>query len=137
MGIEIFARVKDGSLPRVTKTEHNCNIKFTYQKNKFDYNINKIWNNNEKNQEIYEYLKRNNDDYSNFYYPAFGYTGSGKTYTIFNMLNLFIDELIEKKKTKDVSNPLKKFNKITVSAYQIYCEKMYDMLNNNKRLRVF
>ena len=137
MGIEIFARVKDGSLPRVTKTEHNCNIKFTYQKNKFDYNINKIWNNNEKNQEIYEYLKRNNDNYSNFYYPAFGYTGSGKTYTIFNMLKLFIDDLIKMKREKDVDNPMKKFNKITVSAYQIYCEKMYDMLNNNKQLKVF
>ena len=54
MGIEIFARVKDGSLPRVTKTEHNCNIKFTYQKNKYNYNINKIWNNNEGNKEIYD-----------------------------------------------------------------------------------
>jgi len=139
MGIEIFARVKDGSLPRVTKTEHNCNIKFTYQKNKYNYNINKIWNNNEGNKEIYDYLKRNEENYSNFYFAAFGYTGSGKTYTIFNILKLFIDELIEKKKQKNEKENviLKKYNVITISAYQIYCEKMYDMLNNNKQLKIF
>lgn len=127
MGIEVFARVKGGQLSNVNNYNNHSTIKFDYQKNKYDYTINKIWNNYEKNDVIYEHIMRNNDNYNNLYYAAFGYTGSGKTYTIFNMLELFLKNLLNDNTDTQVE----------LTAYQIYCEKIYDMLNHNKKLKIF
>ena len=63
----------------------------------------------------------NKSNYNVNYWIAFGYTGSGKTYTTSGLLH----------------KPLYVYHKnsnITISAYQIYNEKIYDLLNKNKSL---
>ena len=139
MGIEIFARVKDGSLPRVTKTEHNCNIKFTYQKNK-TIKKNRIIEDfmiveSSENLDCFDLARTSRSFQTKVYGIKISFHNEVEKKTM--IVCCIIDDLIKMKREKDVDNPMKKFNKITVSAYQIYCEKMYDMLNNNKQLKVF
>ena len=83
MPIEIFSRIKDGSLKHVSGADNNTKIVYNYKKRKYEYKINKLWNNGETNEEIHHELMSRSNDYEKIYYVAFGYTGSGKTYTIY------------------------------------------------------
>ena len=56
------------------------------------------------------------------YWIAFGYTGSGKSYTITGLLECLLTFY-------------RTHQHVTINAYQIYNEKIYDMLNNNKVLK--
>ena len=136
MPIEIFSRVKDGSIDRVSHTKNTSNINFKYQKKDFKFVINKLWNNGEKNKEIFDTLYSKSDIHSHVYWLAFGYTGSGKTYTITGMMRLLFEELLKKQKTDLPTLGMKK-EPIKVTAYQIYREKIYDMMNNNKLLQTW
>ena len=54
MTIEIFSRIKDGSLDRVCHDDNYCNIQLKYKKKQFKFNVNRLWNNNENNDEIFQ-----------------------------------------------------------------------------------
>ena len=125
MPIEIFSRIKDGSLKHVSGADNNTKIGYNYKKRKYEYKINKLWNNGETNEEIHHELMSRSDDYEKIYYVAFGYTGSGKTYTIYGILKellLAIQSVGEE---------------IRVSAFQIYGNNIYDMLNENEKLKIY
>lgn len=126
MGLKVYARVKDGSLNIYSKNKSNCIVKIpTKVKNKSDsYKLNDIWQNSSSNQDIFNKLmlqcRYNNENY----WIAFGYTGSGKSYTITGLLACLL-------------NFYRTHQHVTINAYQIYNEKIYDMLNNNKVLKVW
>ena len=124
MPIEVFCRVKDGDISHNT-TENSCCINFTYNKKPFKYTINKLWDQYSNNINIsYDLLKRA-DVYNNSYIVAFGYTGSGKTYTTSGILK----ELLYFYSMQKLE--------CNVTAIQIYNENIYDLLNENKKLKFF
>ena len=125
MPIQVFSRIKDGSLKQVSGSDNYTNIILNYKKKTYEHKINKLWNNNEINSEIHHELNERSEDYEKIYYVAFGYTGSGKTYTIYGILNELLLML------------LKTGNEIKVSAYQIYANNIYDMLNENEKLKIY
>ena len=127
MPIEIFSRIKDGSLSRVCHDENYCNIQLKYKKKEFKFNVNRLWNNNEGNDEIFNEIAHKSNGYKRVFWLAFGYTGSGKTYTIYALLR----SLLEQIKTNS------SINQVSVSAYQIYNDKIYDMLDKNKPITVW
>ena len=144
MPIEIFSRVKDGAIPRVSHTENSSNIAFKYQKKDFKFVINKLWNNNEKNKEIFDTLYKRSQNHAHVYWLAFGYTGSGKTYTITGIMKELFETLnstIKNNANHHGNLPSIQHNMyqehIEVTAYQIYREKIYDMMNNNKLLQTW
>ena len=55
----------------------------------------------------------------------FGYSGSGKTFTMMNILKEIINNNIDNK------------IKYTISCFQIYNNNIYDILDNNKQLKFF
>ena len=127
MTIEIFSRVKDGSFNNVSHANDNaCNIALKYKKKKFNFNINKLWNNNENNDEIFNEINYRSSGYRRIYWVAFGYTGSGKTYTTYALLR----NLLEKLTTDEVGS-------IYITAYQIYKDNIYDMLNRNVPVKIW
>ena len=63
MTIEIFSRIKDGSLDRVCHDDNYCNIQLKYKKKQFKFNVNRLWNNNENNDEIFRELMYRSDGY--------------------------------------------------------------------------
>jgi len=125
MPIQIFSRIKDGSLKHVSGSNNHTNIRYHYKKKTYQYEINKVWNNAETNTIIFEDLKERSKEYIKKYYVAFGYTGSGKTYTIYGVLFELLTYL------SSVEGEIKG------SAYQIYSNCVYDMLNKNKKLKIF
>ena len=126
MGLKVYARVKDGCLNIYSKNQNNCIVKIpTKVKNKSDsYKLNHIWQNDSTNQNIFNKLmmdcRYNNENY----WIAFGYTGSGKSYTITGLLDCLLTFY-------------RSHQHVSISAYQIYNEKIYDMLNDNKVLKVW
>lgn len=125
MPIEIFSRVKDGTISQVSGGPNVSNIRYTYNKKHFQYKINKLWDKGEDNQCIFDNLKERENSASHIFWVAFGYTGSGKTYTIYGLL----EELLYSLRENNID--------IAVSAYQIYDRNVYDMLNDNKELKVY
>lgn len=126
MPIEIFSRVKDGSLDKISTNSNTCNIDFTYKKKDFKFNVNKLWNNNERNVEIFNHINEKSREYKRVFWIAFGYTGSGKTYTIYGMLNRLLQHL------NTYHN-----DDIYITAYQIYNDDIYDMINKNKKVKIW
>ena len=125
MPFQIFSRIKDGSIKQVSGSDNYTNIIYKYKKRTYEYKINKLWNDNETNKEIHDELNSRSEDYETIYYVAFGYTGSGKTYTIYGILNELLTQL-----SHDGSE-------IRVSAFQIYGNNIYDMLNENEKLKIY
>ena len=72
---------------------------------------------------------------------AYGQTGSGKTYTLFGSINsnkniIYGLYALAGYDIFQIKNNEQKFNNfdIFVSFYEIYCDKLYDLLNNKNRL---
>ena len=125
MPIEVFSRVRDGTISQVSGGPNVSNIRFNYNKKHVHFKINKLWDNGEDNECIFNDLKEREKLTSHIFWVAFGYTGSGKTYTIYGLLEELLYSLQESGA------------EITVSAYQIYNRNIYDMLNDNEELKVF
>lgn len=60
---------------------------------------------------------------------AYGQTGSGKTYTMKGIQNLSIENIYKK------MNDYKKILNIYISFYEIYGDKIFDLLNNKNKLQ--
>ena len=125
MPIEVFSRVKDGQLNVVNENRNYCKIKFQGKKKESEFIINKLWKMNTQNEEIFQYLLEKSQQYNDSYWCTFGYTGSGKTYTTDGILKLLLEYYS------------KQLFKIEISAFQIYNEKVYDLLQDNKELKVW
>ena len=125
MPIEVFSRVRDGTISQVSGGPNVSNIRYIHNKKYFHFKINKLWDKGEDNECIFNDLKERENNTSQTFWVAFGYTGSGKTYTIYGLL----EELLYSLQADSAD--------VTVSAYQIYDRSVYDMLNKNEELKVY
>ena len=123
MPIDVFCRLKNENL-NYNKNKNSCNININYNKKSFNFSVTDIWNNMTNCDIVHELLQRSYE-YNNTYFIAFGYTGSGKTYTTMGILK----ELIDHYKNKNLE--------CIISTIQIYNENVYDVLNNNAKLKYF
>jgi hypothetical protein len=123
MPIQVYCRIRDGKFDKIFNDEISCNLHVTHKRTKHDFEVNKIWNNGETNDEIFEDLFPMTKSHFVNYWVAFGYTGSGKTYTTTHLL-------------QNLYNHLKVDNKgaLLISAIQIYNDNIYDLFNKNNKL---
>lgn len=123
MPIEVFSRIKDGELGIINEARSYCKIRFAGKKKPVDFTINKLWKTSMSNDLIFKDLLERSQQYNDTYWCMFGYTGSGKTYTTQGLLKL----LLESYKRQPIS--------LDISAFQIYNEKIYDLLSNNAEVK--
>lgn len=126
MAIRVYCRVRDGKFDKIFNDETSCNLHITHKRTQHNFEINKVWNNNETDEQIFdELIPFTRDQFVN-YWVAFGYTGSGKTYTTTNLIrNLFNHLKVDKK------------SGLFITAIQIYNDDIYDLLNENSKLPYF
>ena len=122
MPIDIFSRVRNGNLNITSRRNNMCNVGFRHKKKKVSLTINNVWNNQYSNKQIFDELIEKGKNQNVQYWIAFGYTGSGKTYTIFGLLR----ELLHAFKEQEL---------LHITAFQIYKDKLYDMLLSNKIIK--
>ena len=125
MPIEVFSRIRDGSLNVINENRNLCNIKFKGKTDDNKFTINKIWREKTSNEIIFNDLIEKSESYNECYWCSFGYTGSGKTYTTNGILKLLLEYYLKK--------PIS----VEFSAFQIYNEKVYDMMSNNRQLKIW
>lgn len=126
MGIKVYCRVRDGNFNKMIQNDKNCKLHITHKNKKYDFELNKVWNNGETNEQIFEDLIPTIKTQFITYWVAFGYTGSGKTYTTFHLIsNLY------KKILQDVNTSVR------ISAVQIYNDEIYDLLCDNIKLQYY
>lgn len=128
MPLRVYCRTKDGDLLKKNICLHNEGVKITYKQHKKSNNfiVNKIWNTYYTNDTIFNELYSNCSHYYVSYWVAFGYTGSGKTYTTINILTNLLNHLL-----------LSSQSDLYISALQIYDENILDLMNNNKKCKYF
>jgi hypothetical protein len=128
MPLRVYCRVKDGDFQNKNVNLHNEGVKITYKQRKKVNNfiINKIWNTSFTNDKIFNDLYSNCGHYYVSYWVAFGYTGSGKTYTTTNIVTNLLNHLL-----------LSSQSDISISALQIYDENILDLMNNNNKCKYF
>mgnify|MGYP001262961137 FL=1 len=124
MPIEVFSRIRDGSLNVVNENHNLCNVKFKGKTDDNKFTINKIWREKTSNELIFNDLVERSKNFNECYWCSFGYTGSGKTYTTNGILKLLLEYYLKK--------PIS----VEFSAFQIYNEKVYDMMANNSQLKI-
>lgn len=125
MPIDVFSRVKDGDLNIINENANQCNIRFPGKNKDNKYVINRLWNKETTNKKIFSDLIDRSKNHNQCYWCSFGYTGSGKTYTTIGILKL----LLEHYRNQPVS--------VDFSAYQIYNEKVFDIMNNNAPVKIW
>lgn len=126
MPLQVYCRVRDGSYDKVIQSNNTCKIKMKHNKKENTFIINKLWTPEASNENIFNDIYSFNTNYSIHYWVAFGYTGSGKTYTTSSLIRNLYNTLNTDKKCK-----------ISVSAIQIYNDNIFDLLNNNQPLSFY
>ena len=121
MPIRVFCRLKnnDNQLKLKKVSEEITNISIPYNNKNFEFQVNQLWSGSD-NQPIFETLM-DKSVFPKNYWILFGFTGTGKTYTSMNILKQLLTSSQQK---------------ITVSAFQIYNNDIYDLLTN-KNLKYF
>ena len=112
MSIQLYCRIKETLYNYNHQKLHVC-----YNKKNYNFNFNYIWDGICPSNIIWDTTKLSNE-FKKHYYVFYGYTGSGKTYTSTQLLEeLFIEHGNEP---------------ISLSAIQIYDNKIYDLYTNNQ-----
>ena len=115
-----------GNHIKITKTNVKLDLQPYLKLHKFTYDF--VFD-NISNKNIYETLINKNNELDRFIYIAFGHTGTGKTYTILGsekengILQYFMQNIFEK------------YPEIFISSFEIYNNRLYDLLNN--RIEVY
>lgn len=125
MDIDVICKFRNKLNFKIFNNKNIKNIKTTFNKKKYDFNFNEVWDDNNSFESIYSYLNENSNNYRDKNIILFGYSGSGKTYTMNNILNQIINSYINNK------------IKYKISCFQIYNNQIFDILNNNKILKFF
>jgi len=126
MPLKIYCRIREGSYDNVVQRENICDIAIKYGKKNNTFTINKLWKPETTNEDIFEELYSNTNGYHVNYWVAFGYTGSGKTYTTNSLIrNLYSTLQVDKK------------CRLQISAIQIYNDSIYDLFNKNTQLSFY
>jgi hypothetical protein len=128
MPLRVYTRVKDCDFSKKDITYNNGSVKIHYKqyKKKYDFTINKIWNTSYNNSKIFHDLYSKSSHYFVSYWVAFGYTGSGKTYTTTNIIKELLNHLLLSTKSE-----------VSISAIQIYEDDILDLINNNNKCKYF
>ena len=102
------------------------------------FEFDNTFSHDESNEELYHYslepildLVFNTGTITIF---AYGQTGSGKTFTMQGLQNLAVQDLFERG-IDYWQNDQRNFA-VTVSMYEIYGGKLYDLLNNHEQLKL-
>lgn len=125
MDVDVICKFRNTSKFKIIKQKNIKSISTVYNKKKHKYNFNEVWDNNTSFESIYSYMIDNGVKYKDKNIILFGYSGSGKTYTMINILKHIINKYIENN------------NKYKLSCYQIYNNSIFDVLNNNNELKYF
>lgn len=120
MPTEVYIRVKDGDIASTSRTANACHINLK----RTQYKVNDVWSSEVDNDAIYSILEDKGRIYTRQYWVTFGYTGSGKTYTV----DALLSRLLQKAKSTPTAR---------VSAYQIYGNNVYDILGGNQPLKFY
>lgn len=128
MPLRVYCRVKDGDFNKKNLVCDNGHVKIKYKQYKKThyFNVNKIWNTSYNNSKIFNDLYSKSSQYFVSYWVAFGYTGSGKTYTTTNILRELLNHLL-----------ISKSSNINISAIQIYEDDILDLLNANNKCKYY
>ena len=126
MPLKVYCRIREGSYDNVVQRDNICDIAIKYGKKNNTFTINKLWKPETTNEDIFEELYSNTNGYHVNYWVAFGYTGSGKTYTTNSLIHNLYSTLNVDKKCK-----------LYISAIQIYNDSIFDLLNENKQLSFY
>ena len=120
MPTEVYIRVKDGDISSTSRTANACHISLK----RGEYQVNDVWSSEIDNDAIYSVLEEKGRIYTRQYWVTFGYTGSGKTYTV--------DALLFRLLNQAKATPTAR-----VSAYQIFGNNVYDILGGNSPLKFY
>jgi len=122
-------------------TVHECKYKvdgITKFVDNSDFVFDNSFSHLESNEELYKYsiqpiidLVFNQGIVTVF---AYGQTGSGKTYTMQGLSELAIHDLFDRGITYFQDH--KRNFTVTISMYEIYGGKLYDLLNNHEQLKI-
>lgn len=124
MSLQVYCRIRDGSYDEFIQEDNKCKIIMNHNKTKHRFIINKLWTPDVSNEQIFDDLILKTNNFNLNYWVAFGYTGSGKTYTTSSLIKNLYNKLDNEKKK----------SKLTISAVQIYNDHIYDLLNENNPL---
>lgn len=119
MDIDVICKLRN-NIHFTKKKGEKPSLEAFYQKNKYEYAFDHIWDDDTSFDDITDYLYNESKSYRDRHIVVFGYSGSGKSYTITNILKNILQDL--------------ESNKFTISCFQIYNNKIYDLFNNNKPL---
>ena len=125
MDIDVICKFRNKSNLIIKNSKNVKSISTKYNKKKYKFMMNEIWDNNITYNDIYSYFCKNSVNYKDKNIILFGYSGSGKTFTMMNILKEIINNNIDNK------------IKYTISCFQIYNNNIYDILDNNKQLKFF
>ena len=125
MPIEVFVRVRDGKINRVSRSRGGTRIEYEKGKQKFTYTVDEVWDDGQDNDSVYKTLIESHIRTTRQFWVTFGYTGSGKTYTTTGLLERLLEEVSMQG------------GRHTISAYQIDRFGVRDLLNGNVSLRHF
>lgn len=124
MNLEINCRLRNNKIFNYIKKDNLYYLDCNYKKKDHSFIFNNLWFDND-DDEIFNYLYPNICLEKISYIVAFGYSGSGKTYTLTNILKNLLGKLI-------LNN-----TKFSITGYQIYNEDIYDLFNNNEKVKYF
>ena len=119
MDIDVICKFRNKSNFKIKKLKNKKIISTKYNKKSFKYNFNEVWDNDMPFEDIYSYINNNSSTYKDKNIILFGYSGSGKTYTMINILKQIINDYINKNIT------------YKLTCFQIYNNVIFDVLNNN------
>lgn len=125
MDIDVICKFRNKSNFKIKKLKNIKIISTKYNKKSFKYNFNEVWDNDMPFEDIYSYINNNSSTYKDKNIILFGYSGSGKTYTMINILKQIINDYINKNIT------------YKLTCFQIYNNVIFDVLNNNNELKYF
>ena len=125
MDIDVICKFRNKSNFKVKKLKNKKSISTKYNKKIHKFNFNEVWDNNMTFDNIYSHININGTKYKDKNIILFGYSGSGKTYTMINILKQIINDYINKNVT------------YKLTCFQIYNNSIYDILNNNNELKYF
>lgn len=124
MSLKIYCRIRDGEYNKISQQENKCKISIKHKKTEHNFVIDKLWDSNTNNNTIFDDLFIDANKSFLTYWVAFGYTGSGKTYTTSNLIKNLYNKLLSNNRGF----------KTSISAIQIYNDDIYDLLNENNPL---
>lgn len=125
MDIDVICKFRNKSKFKISNVNNIKKIYTKLNKKKYNFKFNEIWDDNNSFESIYSYLNNNSNNYRDKNIILFGYSGSGKTYTMNNILKEIINQYITSK------------TKYKIICFQIYNNQIFDIFNNNLPLKFY